>query len=167
MRLDREMKLTGWLKTGARPPLLWLPKTHSEDTKLLLQQRLTDVSAWKVELEHSSLWWCFMHQRSSCVLKASDMRKAQRDHYLHCIASFSKSCSDGMPSCLSMPKTGWLASHFCGFRFILPRLVQLWTVKLAASKEIWPRAPPLSAETWCKSAIAATYCGMYIQVYVQ
>lgn len=48
LKVEREMKLTQWLKTGARPPLLWLPKTHNEDTRLLMEQRLTDVSAWRV-----------------------------------------------------------------------------------------------------------------------
>ena len=48
LKVEREMKLTQWLKTAARPPLLWLPAVHTEDTKLLLDQRLTDVTAWRV-----------------------------------------------------------------------------------------------------------------------
>ena len=48
LRVQQEMKLTTWLKTATRPPLLWLPRTHNEETKLLLEQRLKDVTAWKV-----------------------------------------------------------------------------------------------------------------------
>ena len=47
-KIERELKLGGWLKTAAHPPVLWLPKLHSEDTQLLLEQRQTDLDAWKV-----------------------------------------------------------------------------------------------------------------------
>ena len=65
LRVQQEMKLTTWLKTGTHPPLLWLPKSHSEDTKLLLEQRLTDVTAWRVHtsaLGNVLLTQQFQHQ---------------------------------------------------------------------------------------------------------
>jgi len=49
-RITKEMELVKWLKTGTSPSLLWLPKAHNEDTRLLLEQRLVDVGAWEVRL---------------------------------------------------------------------------------------------------------------------
>lgn len=65
------MKLTQWLKTAARPPLLWLPAAHTEDTQLLLEQRYTDITAWRVctARNYSSLLLaaCYVMTSSICL----------------------------------------------------------------------------------------------------
>jgi len=46
--IAKETGLAKWLKTGCSPPLMWLPRLHNQDTRLLLEQRLVDVGAWEV-----------------------------------------------------------------------------------------------------------------------
>ena len=47
-KLAGDVKLGAWLRTAAGPSLLWLPKHHNENTRLLLEQRRIDLEAWQV-----------------------------------------------------------------------------------------------------------------------
>ena len=49
-KLAQDMHLGLWLKTAAAPPVLWMPKVHNTNTRLLLEQRQIELDAWQVAL---------------------------------------------------------------------------------------------------------------------
>ena len=50
VRIAREGALAAFLKTAARPAVLWLPQKHCPDTELLAAQRQQDFEAFAVRM---------------------------------------------------------------------------------------------------------------------
>ena len=96
-KIEKEMSLVGWLKTVTHPPLLWLPKLHTEDTQLLLEQRATDLYAWKVRAQNG-----LKHRASVSIHGARAASVSLRPVYSGSLVVGRGVCFPGHPLCVTL-----------------------------------------------------------------